>query len=164
MKKILTLILLVGALLSVNATVADAVYDFELDTTISTSKFDSLILSNDSITVLTTSNRFVNGWTYYLNVGRRTGASKDTTNYIVTVDAYTYGGTLIGRFFNSDSGPADNAEGKLHKLCIGNTAMGYKYTIKIVGIDVGAATNRTVFNVLQIYKARPVILNRNVGR
>ena len=169
MKKILFLLvaLLLAGLAPVSAGVADAVLEWDACSTITAAaKYDSLLKTADSITIMAKTSaiggRSINdgGWTYYLQLARLTGASKDTSIFRAVVDGYTFNDSLIGRVHSDTS--TDHSETIMLALPIGS-CIADKYAIKILSHGTGDNTMRTVFNgPIRIVRSRP--LNRNANR
>jgi hypothetical protein len=171
MKNILFLLvaLLLAGLAPVSAGVADAVLEWDIDTTLcATGNFDTLKAANDSSTICA-ARQFSQGYEYYLTVSRLLGTSKDTSNLCVAVDGYTFGDSLVGRARSDTS--VDRSESFTFTLPIykGDIACGAffvadKYRLKIMNVSTGTTAASTILNGMIIRRCRPVLMNRNVGK
>lgn len=177
MKKLL--ILLAVILTVPSFAVTDAALEWDTDTVIlaTTAGFDTLVTSIDSSTILARTSQFkrnikVNngGWTYWLQVGRAGGASKDTNMLAVRVDAYTANGVLIGSAFSDTC--TDRSETYMYKLPIGaGDALGGdafiadQYVLKFKNTFAATAAQSYIINgPIIIRKSRPLNLTSNVTR
>jgi len=178
MKKLL--ILLAVILTVPSFAVTDAALEWQTDTVIlgTTAGFDTLTKATDSSTILLRTSEFkryikVNngGWTYYLQVGRLGGTSKDTTIWQVAVDGYTANGVLIGRAYSDTS--TDRSETYMFKLPIGagdalcgEGFIADQYALKFLTVHAGSAETNQVFinGPIIIRKSRPLNLTSNVTR
>jgi hypothetical protein len=160
MKKVLFLLLALIAFAAIPAlAVTDAVLFMQYDTTISAgSTFDSLLAANDSSTLCAATPRFKQGYTYYLQLGRLAGASKDTCNLTVVADAYDAEGAIVGRAWGSDTS-ADRSEQVLLNIPIGSLktgVFGVKYVLKLMNVSTGTTAAKLNLGTIRVVKARPV--------
>lgn len=166
MKKILFLLGFLLALALPSFAVTDAGLVFEVDTVIcSSSLWDTIKAANDTSTIQNATGRMKSGYTYYLQLGRLTGTSKDTCNLTVCVDAYSANDSLIGRAWSSDTS-VDRSEMKLFTLPMftGTTthAVGVKHRVKIVNVSTGTTAAQCILNYMAILRARPVTYQKDI--
>lgn len=139
---------------AVAATLTDAIYTWEKDSTISAStNYDSINSTSDSLIVV---QNWVPepGYEYMLMHGTITGTNAANAEYRVQGYAYDLNGTYMYREL-IDSVVAATAQAIA--LPIGKTLIGSKF--KIV-FRAGAANGAvTVVNRLWIYKRKPILRN-----
>jgi hypothetical protein len=174
------LILLAFVLCVPSFAVTDAALEWQTDTVIlaTTAGFDTLTKATDSSTILSRTSEFKRyikanngGWTYYLQVGRLGGTSKDTAILQVAVDGYTANGVLIGRVYSDTC--TDRSETYMYRLPIGagdapwgEAFIADQYALKFLTAHAGSAeTNQLFINgPIVIRKSRPLNYSTNVTR
>lgn len=168
MKRFLILLVAIAALFLVSTPKAEVdsylVIENLVDAGMEISKignFDTLLAANDSITLFTKRQISQCCLRYYIQLGARTGTSKDTAIFTIVVDVFDGNDSLIDRYVSPDTS-TDLDDGRLMQLPIyGTTNSGATFTAKILA-QHGASTEtqQTIFNIVQAVGTRPITLKK----
>lgn len=133
----------------------DGVYEYGIDTVISSStSYDTIIGSADS-TTLVTKRTFDKGWEYILVRDAITGNGSDSVLQYVSVRCFDGSGNQIYSV-NVDSCTA--AAGQAILLPIGGSLFGVTYTIKYKATT--GAGGQCINNRIAIWKRRPIHIEK----